>query len=47
VLDQLAQGKKIADGMEIPTIGKVKVDGTNIYIGTVEITRDNVDTFGF
>ena len=47
VLDQLAQGKKIADGMEIPTIGKVKVDGPNIYIGTVEITRDNVDSFGF
>ena len=47
VMDQLSQGKTIADGMDIPTVGKVKVDGPNIYIGTVAITRENVDSFGF
>src|ERR1700736_4896013 len=34
VMDQLAQGKTITDGMDVPTVGKVKVDGPHIYIGT-------------
>ncbi|WP_068784153.1 autoinducer 2 ABC transporter substrate-binding protein [Paenibacillus phocaensis] len=47
VLDQLAQGKEITDGMEIPTVGNVTVDGPNIFIGMLEITSDNVDNFDF
>jgi ABC-type sugar transport system substrate-binding protein len=47
VLDQVVQGKRITDGMDVPTVGKVKVDGPNIYIGTIEITRENVDSFSF
>ncbi|RXZ78522.1 hypothetical protein EBB07_26640 [Paenibacillaceae bacterium] len=47
VLDQLSQGKEITDGMDIPTVGPVKVDGQNIFIGTLEVTKDNVDSFGF
>jgi rhamnose transport system substrate-binding protein len=47
VLDQLAQGKEITDGMEIPNVGKIIVDGQNIFIGTIEITEENVDSFEF
>jgi len=47
VLDQLAQGKEIKDGMNIPTVGPVKVDDKNIFIGTLEVTKDNVDSFDF
>ncbi|WP_018753947.1 autoinducer 2 ABC transporter substrate-binding protein [Paenibacillus sanguinis] len=47
VLDQLAQGKEIQDGMEIPNVGPVKVDGSNIFIGMLEITKENVDSFDF
>ncbi|MFD2332928.1 autoinducer 2 ABC transporter substrate-binding protein [Cohnella sp. GCM10020058] len=47
VLDQLAQGKEIADGMDIPTVGKVTVDGKNVFIGTLQVTKDNVDSFDF
>jgi rhamnose transport system substrate-binding protein len=47
ILDQLAQGKEITDGMEIPTVGVVKVDGQNVFIGTLEVTNDNVDSFDF
>ncbi|MFE4714226.1 MULTISPECIES: autoinducer 2 ABC transporter substrate-binding protein [unclassified Paenibacillus] len=47
VLDQLAQGKKITDGMDVPTVGKVKVDGQSVFIGMLEVKSDNVDSFGF
>lgn len=47
VLDQLAQGNEITDGMEIPNVGKIVLDGQNIFIGTIEITKDNVDSFDF
>ncbi|WP_274651207.1 autoinducer 2 ABC transporter substrate-binding protein [Paenibacillus humicola] len=46
-LDQLAQGKEITDGMDIPKVGKVKVDGQNIFIGSLQVTKDNVDSFDF
>ncbi|MCS7464531.1 autoinducer 2 ABC transporter substrate-binding protein [Paenibacillus doosanensis] len=46
-LDQLAQGKEIKDGMDIPNVGAVKVDGPNIFIGTLEVTGSNVDSFDF
>ncbi|REK75572.1 autoinducer 2 ABC transporter substrate-binding protein [Paenibacillus paeoniae] len=47
ILDQLAQGKEIKDGMEIPTVGTVKVDGQNVFIGTLQVTNENVDSFDF
>lgn len=47
ILDQLAQGKEITDGMDIPNVGAVKVDGQNVFIGTLEVTNDNVDSFDF
>ncbi|QHW33899.1 substrate-binding domain-containing protein [Paenibacillus rhizovicinus] len=47
ILDQLAQGKEITDGMEIPSAGTIKVDGQNVFIGTLEVTNDNVDSFDF
>lgn len=47
VIDQLGQGKKIGDEIDIPTVGKVKVSGKNIYIGTLVITKDNVGDFKF
>lgn len=47
IMDQLAQGKEIKDGMEIPTIGTVKVDGQSVFIGTLEVTNENVDSFDF
>ncbi|MGO4786002.1 autoinducer 2 ABC transporter substrate-binding protein [Paenibacillus sp. 2KB_20] len=47
ILDQLAQSKEIKDGMEIPTVGTVKVDGQSVFIGTLEVTNDNVDSFDF
>lgn len=46
-LDQLAQGKEIKDGMDVPTVGKVKVEGQSIFIGMLEVTSQNVDSFGF
>jgi ABC-type sugar transport system substrate-binding protein len=47
VLDQLAQNKSITNNMEIPTVGKITLDGKNIFIGTIEITSQNVDSFSF
>ncbi|CAM4290901.1 autoinducer 2 ABC transporter substrate-binding protein [Paenibacillus typhae] len=47
ILDQLAQGKEITDGMEIPNVGAVKVDGQNVFIGTLEVTSENVGSFDF
>lgn len=47
IMDQLAQGKEVVDGMDIPNVGKVTVDGQNIFIGTIEITIDNVSDFDF
>lgn len=47
VIDQLGQKKELGSEIEIPTVGTVKVDGANIYIGLLELTRENVKTFGF
>ncbi|MFF2089574.1 autoinducer 2 ABC transporter substrate-binding protein [Paenibacillus sp. NPDC058174] len=47
ILDQLAQGKAITDGMEIPNVGTIKVDGQNVFIGTLQVTNENVDSFDF
>jgi rhamnose transport system substrate-binding protein len=47
ILNALSNEEKIEDGMEIPTVGKVKVQDKIILIGTEVITKDNVDDFGF
>ncbi|MDB5055203.1 MAG: hypothetical protein JWM44_3253 [Bacilli bacterium] len=47
VLDQLAQGKAITDGMDIPYVGKIKVDGSNIFIGTFTFNAQTVDNYSF
>lgn len=47
VLDQLAQGKTITDGLEIPNVGAIKLEGNNIYVGSLAFTKDNVDEFEF
>ncbi|GMX66771.1 autoinducer 2 ABC transporter substrate-binding protein LsrB [Paenibacillus elgii] len=47
ILDQLAQGKAVTDGMDIPQVGKVKVSDKDVFIGMLEVTAANVDTFNF
>lgn len=47
VMHELNLGNEITDGMEIPYVGAVKVDGANIFIGTVRVNAENVDSFGF
>lgn len=47
VLDQIAQGNEIIDGTEVPYVGKIKVEGENIYVGTFTVTAENVDNYGF
>jgi len=45
---QIIEGKKITDGMEIPGLGKITLDGDVIKVDAViDITKDNVDSFGF
>ncbi|MEK3888379.1 autoinducer 2 ABC transporter substrate-binding protein [Bacillus sp. FSL K6-3431] len=47
VLNALSNGEEIKDGMDIPTVGKVKVQDKFILIGTEIITKDNVEDFDF
>lgn len=47
VIDQLGQGKTLGDTIEVPTVGTLKVDGPNIYVGLLKLTKDNVDSFDF
>jgi ABC-type sugar transport system substrate-binding protein len=47
IIDQLGQKKELGDEIDIPTVGKVKVAGKNIYIGTLVITKDNAGNFKF
>lgn len=47
IMDQLAQGNEITDGMEIPTVGPVTVDGQSVFIGMLEVNSENVDEFDF
>ncbi len=44
----ILDGKKIANGLEIPGLGPITVDGKVVRTDAmIEINRDNVDTFGF
>jgi simple sugar transport system substrate-binding protein len=44
----LLAGNKVTDGMEIPGMGKIKLEGNIIKVdGMVDITPENVDSFGF
>ncbi|HAK45313.1 MAG TPA: LacI family transcriptional regulator [Spirochaeta sp.] len=48
IAKQVAEGKAITNGMEIPGLGKVMLDGDVIKVDAViDITKDNVDSFGF
>jgi ABC-type sugar transport system substrate-binding protein len=47
VIDQLGQGKTIGDTIDVPTVGTLKVQGPNIYVGLLKLTKENVDSFGF
>jgi len=47
VLDHLANGEEVTDGMEIPTIGEIQVEGNNILIGYEVVDKDNVSDFEF
>ena len=45
---QVVEGKKITEGMNIPGLGKIILDGDVIKVDAViDITKDNVDSFGF
>lgn len=46
-LDQVAQGKTISDGQEVPGIGKIKVIDDKIYSGTFRFTASDVDNYKF
>ncbi len=46
-LDQLTQGNEIKDGMEVPGVGTIKVEGDRIYCGTFQFTADDVDNYQF
>jgi simple sugar transport system substrate-binding protein len=48
IAKQLLEGKKIAEGSEIPGVGKVHLEGDVIKVNAaIDITKENVDTFGF
>lgn len=46
-LDQVAQGKEITDGQEVPGIGKIKVSDDKIYSGTFRFTAADIDNYKF
>lgn len=48
IAKQVVEGKTITNGMEIPGLGKIMLDGDVIKVDAViDITKDNVDSFGF
>lgn len=48
VAKQMLEGQKISDGMEIPGMGKVKLEGRVIKVDAmIDITADNAEGFGF
>ncbi|MGD0726859.1 MAG: autoinducer 2 ABC transporter substrate-binding protein [Spirochaetia bacterium] len=48
IAKQLLDGKKMANGMEIPGMGKITLQGDVIKVdAAIDITKDNVDSFGF
>jgi simple sugar transport system substrate-binding protein len=48
VAKTLLEGGKITDGMEVPGVGKITLDGDVIKVDAMaDITPENVDSFGF
>jgi simple sugar transport system substrate-binding protein len=48
VAKTLLDGGKISDGMEVPGVGKITLDGDVIKVDAMaDITPENVDSFGF
>jgi simple sugar transport system substrate-binding protein len=48
IAKQMLDGKKIVNGMNIPGIGKISLSGDVIKVDAmIDITKDNVDSFGF
>jgi simple sugar transport system substrate-binding protein len=48
VAKRLVQGEAITDGLEIPGLGAIRLDGQNILLDAMlQITADNVDAMGF
>jgi simple sugar transport system substrate-binding protein len=48
VAQQVLEGKEITDGMEVPGVGKITLDGNVIKVDAmVDITADNAEDFGF
>lgn len=48
IAKQLIEGKSITDGMDIPGIGKVALDGEVIKVDAmIDITAANADSYGF
>ena len=48
VAQQLLDGKEITDGMEVPGVGKISLDGNVIKVDAmIDITADNAEDFGF
>jgi len=48
IAKQLLDGKKMTDGMMIPGMGKIALKGDVIKVdAAIDITKDNVDGFGF
>jgi len=42
------EGKKLTNGMEIPGIGKVVIEGEVIKVNAmIDITAENADSYGF
>ncbi len=48
IAKQILDGKQITEGMDIPELGKVNLDGDVIKVDAmIDITKENVDSFGF
>jgi simple sugar transport system substrate-binding protein len=48
VAKRLLEGGKVTDGMEVPGVGKIALDGDVIKVDAMaDITPQNVDSFGF
>ena len=48
IAKQVVEGKNITEGMNIPGLGTITLDGDVIKVDAViDITKDNVDSFGF
>ncbi len=48
VAKQLLEGKEIKNGMEIPGMGKVELDGDVVKVDAmIDITAENADSYGF